>query len=204
MITGQVLLSDVPAEHLPGSGAWVPPVRVISSPRRRRTVQARLQDGVLELRVPQWMSESERQRWAEKMRSRIANQIQRSRPTDEALERRAQRLNRTLFGGRLRWNSIAFAEQDRRWGSCSFTAGLIRISSRAAKLPAFVLDYLLVHELAHLEVAEHDAAFWKLVAQYPLSERARGYLMALDHGAGAGLPEGDLGGETELEAGGGA
>jgi predicted metal-dependent hydrolase len=52
-----------------------------------------------------------------------------------------------------------------------------------------VLDYLLVHELAHLEVADHGPRFWELVDRYPLTERARGYLMALDHRAGT--PEAD-------------
>jgi predicted metal-dependent hydrolase len=61
---------------------------------------------------------------------------------------------------------------------------VIRISSRAGRLPAWVLDYLLVHELAHLEVPSHGEPFWRLVTSYPLTERARGYLMALDHQAG--------------------
>ena len=69
----------------------------------------------------------------------------------------------------------------RRWGSCTFTVGAIRIATRAATLPDWVLDFLLVHELAHLEHSEHGPAFRELEDRYPLSERARGYLMALDH-----------------------
>jgi predicted metal-dependent hydrolase len=138
--------------------------------------------GGIELRVPSWMGEADRQRWALKMRERIQRQLRRARPTDERLERRARELNRLYFGGRLTWSSIAFAEQQSRWGSCTFTAGVIRISSRAASLPQFVLDYLLVHELAHLEIAGHGRRFWEIVNRYPRTERARGYLMALDRG----------------------
>jgi predicted metal-dependent hydrolase len=47
-----------------------------------------------------------------------------------------------------------------------------------------VLDYVIVHELAHLEVAGHNDRFWQLVNRYPLTERARGYLIAVDHRAG--------------------
>ena len=131
------------------------------------------------------MPEAERQRWAGKMLERIERQLRRARPTDARLERRAQELNRRYFDGRLRWSSIAFAEQQSRWGSCTFTAGVVRISSRAAALPRFVLDYLLMHELAHLEEPGHGPRFWVLVNRYPLTERARGYLMALDQRVGA-------------------
>jgi predicted metal-dependent hydrolase len=161
--------------------SWRPPVRIVASPNRRRTVSARVVDGVLELRVPAGMSMSERQEWAERMRARLERQARRAPATDATLERRAQALNRRLFEGRLRWNSIAYAEQTARWGSCSFASGVIRISTRAAALPDWALDYLLVHELAHLEVPHHGPRFWALVNRYPLTERARGYLMAIDH-----------------------
>jgi hypothetical protein len=141
-------------------------------------------DGVLEVRVPAWMGAAESARWAERMRARIERQVSRAGPADAQLESRAGALNRRYFGGRLRWTSITYAEQERRWGSCSPESGVIRISSRAGRLPGWVLDYLLVHELTHLEVPSHGEPFWRLVSSYQLTERARGYLMALDHQAG--------------------
>jgi predicted metal-dependent hydrolase len=68
--------------------------------------------------------------------------------------------------------------QEWRWGSCTPASRSIRISSRLAKEPGWVLDYVIVHELAHLDVPRHDAAFWALVSRYPLAERARGFLIA--------------------------
>ena len=137
--------------------------------------------GVLEVRVPAHLGLREQEAWADRMRERFQRRLRRARPTDAGLEARAQQLNRNHFGGRLRWNSISWASnQVRRWGSCAADA-TIRISERAQGLPPWVLDYILVHELAHLERHDHSPAFWDLVYRYPLTERARGYLMALDH-----------------------
>jgi predicted metal-dependent hydrolase len=159
------------------------PVRIVLSTRRHRTVSARMVGGVLELRVPADMPAAEREYWAERMRARLERQLRRA-PSDQRLADRARRLNQRYFGGRLCWNGIGFAEQDRRWGSCSADSAVIRISSRAARLPSWVLDYLIVHELAHLEVPHHGPRFWQLVTAYPLAERARGYLMGLDAATG--------------------
>jgi len=49
-----------------------------------------------------------------------------------------------------------------------------------AECPAWVLDYVLIHELAHLIEFNHGPAFDAIVARYPKAERARGYLIAKD------------------------
>ena len=126
------------------------------------------------------MPHVERQHWAEVMTRRLERRAKRSRPSDERLVERARRLNDRHFGGRLQWRSIGFSEMERLWGSCTFTDGAIRIASRAASLPDWVLDYLLVHELAHLVHSDHGAEFHELEDRYPLTERAKGYLLALD------------------------
>lgn len=174
------------------TGASRPDLRIIPSARRRRSSSARLVGDVVEVRVPALMPVAEQRRVAERLRDRIVRSIQRTRRVPD-LERRAQELNRLLFGGRLRWQAIGFAEQRSRWGSCTPGSGTIRIARRAADLPSWVLDYLLVHELAHLVEGNHGPRFWKLVERYPLTERARGYLMAVDHGAGIERGDDDLG-----------
>ena len=159
-----------------------PPIRIVASRQRRRTVTARLRSGVLELLVPSAMPLAEREQWAETMRRRLERRMLRFRPTDERLAQRARALNLKHFGGRLRWTSIGYAEMAHTWGSCTFTLGAIRIARRAASLPDWVLDYLLVHELAHLEHSDHGPAFHELENRYPLTERAKGFLMAIDTG----------------------
>jgi hypothetical protein len=129
------------------------------------------------------MSRVERDRWAEEMRRRIERRMELARPSDDKLAARARSLNTLHFSGRLRWTSIAFADMSHLWGSCTFTTGAIRIATRAASLPDWVIDYLVVHELVHLEHSDHGPAFREMESRYPLTERARGYLMAIDQGA---------------------
>jgi predicted metal-dependent hydrolase len=66
--------------------------------------------------------------------------------------------------------------QHARWGSCTPGDGSIRLSTRLQGMPSWVLDYVLVHELAHLIEAGHTRAFWAWVDRYPRAERAKGYL----------------------------
>ena len=74
-----------------------------------------------------------------------------------------------------------------RWASCTPADGTIRVSERLRDAPGWVVDYVLVHELAHLLEPGHDAAFWAWVRRYPRTERAMGYLEGLSAAAGLGL-----------------
>lgn len=112
---------------------------------------------------------------------------------DAALERRAHLLaDRYLDGVRptsVRWSG----RMARRFGSCTTADRSIRISRDVAGMPRYVRDYVLVHELAHLLVADHSVAFHALLSRYPDSERARGYLEGYSAGrlAAATPPDDD-------------
>ncbi len=156
------------------------PIEIIRSAKRRKTVSAELKNGVLVVRAPAKMSDKELAPIIENLQKRLAKKRMRIPQTDEELEKRAQQLNREYFNGRLRWQSIRYVtNQNNRYGSCTPSTGTIRISHRLATMPKWVRDYVIMHEIAHLEEANHGSAFWALVNQYPLTERARGYLMAV-------------------------
>src|SRR5207245_7054800 len=87
-----------------------PPVRVVTSRKRRRTVAARLRSGVLELLVPASMPHAERDHWAEVMSRRLQRRAERSRPSDGRLHERARKLNDRYFDGELTWTSIGFSD----------------------------------------------------------------------------------------------
>ena len=71
---------------------------------------------------------------------------------------------------------------DDEMGSCTAAERSIRISNRLASMPGWVLDSVLVHELAHLDEPNHGPRFKALVDRYQLTERAKGYLMAMSDG----------------------
>ena len=156
------------------------PVEVVRSARRHKTVSAELQNGVLIVRAPAALDDAALAPMIEKFRRQLARQVRRSPQSDAALAARAQQLNVLYFNGRLRWQSIRYvSNQQKRFGSCTPATGTIRLSDRLATMPGWVRDYVIVHELAHLEEANHGRRFWQLVNRYPLTERARGYLMAI-------------------------
>ena len=155
--------------------------RVIRSTKRRKTVSARIDGNTLVLQVPARMSEAEVRLWAERMRERLLKRGARKDLNDSRdLDKRAQKLNRLYFDGSLQYESIVYVtNQTTKYGSCSPGSRRIRISHQLAQMPAFVLDYVIVHELAHLLEANHGRRFWRLVHRYPMTERAIGYLMAV-------------------------
>lgn len=147
---------------------------VIRSARRKKTIDARVVDGVLRVAIPASMSVAEETHWVQVMRSRIECKTS-SAGID--LGTRAGTLAGSLELPEP--TQIVFSNRQRqRWGSCTPTEGKIRISNRTAAFPPWVLDYVIVHELAHLVEPNHSPEFWKLVNRYPLAERARGFLIA--------------------------
>jgi len=157
-------------------------IKIVKSPRRKRTVSARWADGGIEVLAPASMPEAELNPIVEKLRDRLEKRRTRRKLNDDAgLRRRAEELNHRYFKGRLKIQCIEYVtNQSRRFGSCTPWQGHIRLSLRVASLPDWVRDYVIVHELAHLLEANHGERFWQLVNAYPLAERARGYLMAVD------------------------
>ena len=151
-------------------------ITIIRSVRRRRTISARRRGAGIEIHLPAGMSPQEEAKWVERMTRRLRRK---PAPGDDDLMRRSDVLSRRFFAGELKPASVRWSDQQSsRWGSCTVDTGAIRLSSRMREFPSWVIDYVLVHEIAHLRYRSHGPRFWSLVARYPLAERARGYLIA--------------------------
>lgn len=140
--------------------------------RAGATPSVRLVDGWFEVRVPEPRDTEAVQRLMEgwyRVRAR------------EVVTRRLEEVVRRTPRLRLREvPPVTIRRLRTRWGSCS-PAGRITINVDAVKLPVGCLDYLLVHELCHLRVANHGAAFWRLLsACMPDWERWRRRLDAFE------------------------
>lgn len=160
----------------------MPDVEVRRSRRRTRTVTAFRENGRLVVAIPDRFTRVQEREWVRRMVAKVESSEQRRRPSDERLAARAAELSRRYLGGQARPTSVAWSSrQGRRWGSCTVAEGAIRISTRVQGMPSWVLDYVLLHELAHLLCAGHGPAFWALLGGYPHLDRARGFLEGVAH-----------------------
>ncbi|MCZ2525726.1 M48 metallopeptidase family protein [Streptomyces sp. HB2AG] len=167
--------------------ARTPAVEVRRSARRSRTVSARREGDRVVVFLPARMSAEEEEHWVAAMLERLAAREKRRPAGDDALARRAEELSGRYLAGRARPLGVRWVtNQTTRWGSCTPAEGTVRLSHRLQGMPEYVVDYVLLHELAHLLVPGHGPRFWKLLEAYPLTERARGYLEGVV--AAAGLP----------------
>lgn len=158
-----------------------PLVEVVRSSRRRRTVSAHRVGEKIVVSLPARMSRRDEARYVKELVERILASERKARPSDDELDVRAAQLSARYLGGRATPASVRWVDNmASRWGSCTPLDGTIRLSRRLATMPSYVVDYVLIHELAHLLVPGHGAAFWRELAGYDRLERARGFLEGVD------------------------
>lgn len=100
--------------------------------------------------------------------------------TARARERLIDRARHFAAALGVKYGRLLVSDLKFRWGSCT-PRGNLNFNWRIIKAPSFVLDYLVVHELAHLLEPNHTPRFWTIVAvQVPRWEQAKTWLK--DHG----------------------
>lgn len=152
-------------------------VLVIRSARRQRTVSADLAGGTLRLRVPAGLSRAQVETHARAFRRRFESRAAAASHSDEALLTRARELSARHLNSHAQPSSVTWSDRQlKRWGSTTTTTGGIRLSARLRKMPGWVVDSVLIHELAHLIEPGHGQKFQELVARYPHTKEADAFL----------------------------
>ncbi len=121
----------------------------------RKTMAGNLKSGVLQVKLPRDADELSVSRNMKKLLSRII-----ARDFLPEISERVRLLNDRHFG--FKHSSVRLRYNTSNWGSCHMN-GTITLSTRLLFAPPEVIDYVIIHELAHLEEFGHSQAFWNLV-----------------------------------------
>ncbi len=160
-----------------------PNVEVRVSKRRKKTAGAHWEGDRIVVVVPVHLRGAERDEMVASLARRLARHRPHLHASDDHLEQRALALGRRYLDGvapaSIRWSR----SQNKRWGSCTFETREIRISERLRVAPDWVLDAVIVHELAHLIEPNHSPRFSQLEQRYPRRRDAdvflEGYALGL-------------------------
>jgi len=167
----------------------LPEFRVIRSSRRKRTLHAFRQNGVIEIHIPDRLSRRQEFDVIPEMIDLVLKRENRLRKSDGALfEMCDQLLAEFLPEFNERPISVTWRVMRERWGSCTTVDKTIRISERLNNAPDYALRYVLFHELIHLRIAGHGDDFQELLERYPEKERAEAFLEGYEAGS-VGTPE---------------
>jgi hypothetical protein len=154
-------------------------------------------DGSILVRIPANFPKRQIGKLLDQMAEQLSKQNKLAeRRTDADLQLRAEMINRKYFKGKIEWRAIRWVgNMAQRLGSCTTggsTDGHIRISEKIRDWPDWVVDYVIAHELVHRLHANHSPAFWETLTQgYPLTERARGFIIGMGFAEGTAYEEGD-------------
>jgi predicted metal-dependent hydrolase len=160
-----------------------PSVEVRVSSRRRKTAGAHWEGERIVVVVPSHLRGAERDAMVDELTRRLLRHRPHLHSSDDQLAERARVLGRRYLDGvapsSIRWS----ATQRKRWGSCTIETREIRISERLRAAPAWVLDAVIVHELAHLIEPNHSPRFRELEGRFPRRREAdlflEGYTLGL-------------------------
>lgn len=158
-----------------------PATRLIRA--RRKTLSIRItQEGNLEIRAPLGMSKGEieaflkeKAQWIETHRAKVLAEYAQGQEAplgeeeiltlaEQMRQRLPEKLNRHAASMGVTFGRVTIRCQQTRWGSCS-GKGNLNFNCLLMLAPEEVLDYVVVHELAHRKQMNHSALFWQEVAR---------------------------------------
>ena len=169
-----------------------PEVEIRASTRRKKTGAAHWSGSRIVVQIPARVRGRARAEFVDELVERLLTQRPQNSAGDAALEERAHVLAELYLDG-VRASSVRWVDnQQSRWASCSPVSREIRVSSRLRQCPEWVIDAVLVHELAHLIEADHSSAFYALADRHPRQGESALFLEGYALGLGLRVEEGDV------------
>ncbi len=186
--------------NLPVLPPGLPEYRVIRKERRKRSISAFRQAGVIEIHIPARLSKRQELELIPEMIEMVLKREAKARKGDDQLLKISlELLAKYLPDFYERPTSITWRQMNERWGSCTTVDGTIRISERLITAPDYVLNYIIFHELIHLRVHAHDKNFYEYLERYTEQSRAEAFLEGYEIGsqsADFGATDAQSAGET--------
>ena len=165
----------------------LPAYRVIRKERRRRSVSAYRQGGVIEIHIPAKMSRRQEIEIIPEMISMVLRREARERKTDlQLMQIGIELLTQYLPEFDTHPASINWRNMNERWGSCTTVDRTIRISDRLIGAPNYVLNYIIFHELIHLRIPGHDQDFYNYLNRFTDQQKCEAFLEGFELGSQSG------------------
>ena len=150
----------------------------------RRTIQVEItQEAEIVVRAPRQMSDqdieeflNERRAWIKKHLQEVKKRLADQPPVEKLTERELHKLGHQALGVipkkvaqyaremGVGYGQITIRNQKTRWGSCS-AKGNLNFNCLLMLAPEEVLNYVIIHELAHRREMNHSRAFWNIVSE---------------------------------------
>ena len=147
------------------------------SKKRKKTLQATFKSNTVKILVPVTTPDFEIDIFLDKFLQKLErNKIIVN--NNQELISRANKLKKKFIPEAPDFTIVFQERLKRTWGKCFTNRRKIVINPVLAKYPKWVLDFVIIHELAHLLVPNHGKEFRSLVNRFKLKERAVGFLMA--------------------------
>jgi hypothetical protein len=169
-----------------------PEIEIRASSRRTKTGTAHWSGSRIIVLIPASLRGRGRQDFVDELVERLLVQRPQSTGNDASLEERAGVLAE-LYNDGVKPSSVRWVSNQRhRWASCSPATREIRISTRLQHCPEWVIDAVLVHELAHLHESDHSARFYEIADRHPRQAESALFLDGYALGLGLTMERADV------------